>query len=88
MDKINFGRLVNILTQWGMRELDHNEMTSLSRLVSPVAENGNSYVSEANVNLLMHLMQEKVYKIDAIKAYRTLTNAGLREAKDAVEKYW
>jgi ribosomal protein L7/L12 len=27
-------------------------------------------------------------KIPAIKAYRTLTGAGLKEAKDAVERYW
>jgi hypothetical protein len=27
-------------------------------------------------------------KIPAIKAYRLLTGAGLKESKDAVEKYW
>ena len=27
-------------------------------------------------------------KIEAIKAYRAMTSVGLKEAKDAVEKYW
>lgn len=40
------------------------------------------------LHYLMSLMQEGTKKIEAIKAYRTLTNYGLKESKDMVEKYW
>ena len=42
----------------------------------------------ADIDNLMALMAEGNRKIEAIKAYRTLTGAGLKEGKDAVEKYW
>jgi len=40
------------------------------------------------VDDLMKWMVEGTHKIEAIKAYRTLTGLGLKESKDAVEKYW
>ena len=40
------------------------------------------------LNVLMMLMAEGTRKIDAIKQHRQLTGAGLKESKDAVEKYW
>jgi len=42
----------------------------------------------ANVDALMMLMVEGTRKIDAIKVHRQLTGWGLKESKDAVEKYW
>ena len=42
----------------------------------------------ADVDNLLMLMNEGTRKIEAIKAYRILTGAGLKESKDAVEKYW
>lgn len=91
MDKIKFARLVNLLTQWGMRELDAADMIVLDRMTTvepsqvPMQRN---VVSEEDVNVLLNCMNAKTNKIDAIKAYRQITNAGLREAKDAVERYW
>jgi len=40
------------------------------------------------VDVLMQLMMEGQRKIEAIKVHRQLTGLGLKESKDAVEKYW
>jgi hypothetical protein len=40
------------------------------------------------VDELLLYMGGGTQKIEAIKAYRVLTGAGLKEAKDAVERYW
>jgi ribosomal protein L7/L12 len=40
------------------------------------------------VDELLLYMGKGTQKIEAIKAYRNLTGAGLKESKDAVERYW
>lgn len=89
MNNIAFGRLINVLTIWGMRELELHEMINLEQLVEPVQVPlvEKTTVSEQAVCALLDGMNKKE-KIDAIKAYRVLTNVGLKEAKDAVERYW
>lgn len=53
----------------------------LSQLFHGITDvNWSGYSSE-------HLIKEG-RKIDAIKAYRALTGAGLRESKDTIERYW
>lgn len=91
MYKIKFAYLISQISHWGMRCLDMNELRQLEAIVTPntatqLAE--RPIVSEESVENLMRLMAGKQLKIEAIKAYRTLTNAGLKEAKDAVERYW
>ncbi len=44
--------------------------------------------SNDDVDKLLMLMQEGTRKIEAIKMHRTITGYGLKESKDAVEKYW
>lgn len=88
MTKIGFGRLVNVLTIWGMRELEDHEMASLERLTAVEPE-----CKPIDIDLLnsllnnMALARHKKQLIPAIKDYRTLTNVGLKEAKEAVERY-
>lgn len=96
MDNIKFARMINLLSRWGMRELDQHEMQELDNLttVVPTAPQikdilpQRAVVGEDDVNNLLRLMAAKEQKIDAIKAYRQITNAGFKEAKDAVERYW
>lgn len=94
MKMLQFGQLINRLTIWGMRELEMHEMGELEEMINPPApvvtapaNDGFVRVSEARINTLLDAMQRNE-KISAIKAYRELTGTGLREAKDAVEKYW
>lgn len=91
MDKIKFARMINLLSRWGMRELDQHEMLELAKLTTIEPTNipmQRTTVSEEDVNILIMHMNSKTSKIEAIKAYRQITNAGLKEAKDAVERYW
>lgn len=92
MNTIKFGQLINQLRHWGMRCLEYNEVVSLHdyiiQLMPVPMFQGTPTTTCENVDNLMKLMVNKELKIEAIKAYRTLTNAGLKEAKDAVERYW
>jgi Ribosomal protein L7/L12 C-terminal domain len=45
-------------------------------------------VDPNDVDSLLDLMAKGKQKIEAIKAYRSLTGVGLKESKDAVERYW
>lgn len=91
MNLIRFGRLVNILSHWGMRELSSEEMEELNGLVQPDPVTNAAPVERVTVSYklvdeLLEAMKNK-NKIEAIKAYRMLTNEELKESKDAVEKY-
>lgn len=93
MTRLQFGQFVNLLSHWGMRVLDTHEMNELEAFVDlPKASLGpylnRPMVACSDVDELIKHMAAKTNKIDAIKAYRQITNAGLKEAKDAVERYW
>lgn len=45
-------------------------------------------VSAVTIETLMKLMNEKTHKIDAIRVVREITDLGLKDAKDLVERYW
>jgi ribosomal protein L7/L12 len=68
------------------RELTQNEIINLQEKI--FACNEPSKIVEVELNNLMAMMQGGMHKIEAIKSYRTLTGAGLKEAKDAVERHW
>lgn len=90
MDKIRFAVLINFISARTGKEFTMNEIEDLHTLTmpSPLTPGlDRAIVSEQVVCELMNAMKRH-QKIEAIKAYRCLTNVGLREAKDAVEKYW
>ncbi len=93
MDKIKFARMINLLSHWGMRELDVYEMQELDKLTT--VENQikdilpqRAMVLAVDVENLMKTMFEKTHKIEAIKFVRQITDLGLKDAKDLVERYW
>ena len=88
MDTIRFAQLVNWLTQKGMVELSIGEIRNLFEMIQPQIQTHDNrpIVPAVSVNELLAGMQAN-QKIEAIKAYRVLTNLGLKESKDAVEKY-
>lgn len=88
LDKIRFATLVAYI---GSLRPEHDiDLYSLDKLteinVEPVS---TGFVEAEKVDELLCCMQERFKGglIPAIKAYRVLTNAGLKEAKEAVEKY-
>lgn len=86
LDKIKFARVVQFID----RQLDSAELTELDSIidinVEPVS---TGFVETEKVDELLRCVQERLKGglIPAIRAYRALTNVGLKEAKEAVEKH-
>lgn len=85
MDKIDFAKLISVVTAIAGRQLDYEEIRGVqATLAVPTV----GLVDPAVVKTLMHHIHTAASKIEAIKAYRTLTGHPLKESKDAVEAYW
>lgn len=87
---IKFAKLISYVTAIRSTTvsegLQEHQIEDIAEYVT--ACNEPAKVTEEEVNNLMRLMKGGCLKIEAIKSYRTLTGVGLKEAKDAVEKYW
>ena len=90
MDKFQFAKLVSFVTSLmdhGNYRIDQSQLEILDDLVKSVELNFPIvHVKPSDVNELLRAMAMNE-KISAIKAYRTLTGEGLKESKDAVERY-
>lgn len=85
MDKIDFARLTSFFTHCAGRMFSYDELRDLDALLS-VTPQGRAH--PGSVNMLLQHMRDGRSKIEAIKEYRQLTGAPLKDAKDAVEAYW
>lgn len=88
LDRLKFAKLIahccgNGMSQgeWEIERVD--ELCEFEVHTQPL-----NVANCGDVDNLMMLMADGTRKIEAIKAYRQLTGAYLKEAKDAVEKYW
>lgn len=87
LDKIEFAKLLNWIGRRGL-QLDSGDVLDIDNMIDievPAVE--KQYVSFELVDELLRQMALG-NKIPAIKAYRDLCHAGLKESKDAVERYW
>lgn len=94
MDKIKFAILIGYVTMIANRNgpqcLTDHEISEVGKLVDdlmPVQQSSNGHATQEAVNELLDYMRKMDGLIPSIKAYRALTNAGLKEAKEAVERY-
>ena len=87
LDKIKFARLVAFLSRNGFDGFEDNIQALDDMIDIDVSAQEKLYVSAELVDELLRQMALG-NKIPAIKAYRELCNAGLKESKDAVEGYW
>lgn len=88
--KINvakFGTLMSFISNKTDRVLCYHDSDEILQMISDMVEQSEP-VNLFNIDQLMKYMHEGMSKIEAIRAYRTLTGLGLKESKDAVEKYW
>jgi len=88
LDKIKFARIIGYIERVYALNLNQNDVEKLDNLIDievPVQE--KLYVSAELVDELLRQMALG-NKIPAIKAYRELCHAGLKESKDAIEGYW
>lgn len=93
LDKIKFGKVLAYISGIVQRnQLDTMDIEILDNLIDvevPVVETATPvYPKNENVERLMALMAEGKYKIEAIKEHRAITGMGLKESKEAVERYW
>lgn len=89
LDKIRFARVIAMISS--RLDVDHlsNEFVAdLDHLIDIEVEPEKGHSSVSDVNNLMRLMRDGTQRIEAIKVYRTITGAGLKESKDAVEAHW
>jgi hypothetical protein len=88
LDKIKFARVIAHCISNGMSAGEY-EVDTLDTLIDIDVPQVQPYgAMPADIERLMHLMAEGTEKIEAIKIHRKLTGFGLKESKDAVEKYW
>ena len=84
LDKIKFAKVVSWISRiTNGLEFAEDDLKELDNIIDIKAPT----VDINDVNSLLDAMQAG-RKIDAIKAYRQLTGQGIKESKDAVEKYW
>jgi ribosomal protein L7/L12 len=90
LDKIKFALLIAYISNIVSRQsIDSTDISKLDDLIDiEVPAQVANIVKCSDVDQLMALMNEGTRKIEAIKAYRTLTGVSLKESKDTVEKYW
>lgn len=90
LDKLQFARLISFIQACTNRPFEGNELARIDELCDthmPPAQ--VAVVPAALVDELLVAIQTGRNEgfIPAIKAYRTITGVGLKEAKDAVEKF-
>ena len=88
LDKMTFARLVAHCVSNGMTGGNY-EVERIDELCDfDVPEPKPGMANSRDVDNLLMLMAEGTRKIETIKAYRMLTGVGLKEAKEAIERYW
>src|SRR5687767_13185276 len=87
LDKIKFAQLTALIAS-EYKYMHNDFVQALDDLIDiDVPEAPNALTHEVDELLRCMLSADKDGFIPAIKAYRVLTNAGLKESKDAIERY-
>jgi ribosomal protein L7/L12 len=87
LDKIAFAHVVKFIAELRPEHyIDIEKLDELIDVTVPMPQPTKANPEE--VDQLLALMAQGTLKIEAIKIYRSLTGAGLKEAKDAIERHW
>lgn len=89
LNMFSFARLVSYITKISNVLPSQVEITDIHAMVTNCLpeQSPTSRCDDSELHNLLSAMQVGK-KIEAIKAHRSLTGYGLKESKDAVEKYW
>lgn len=88
LDKIKFAQLIGFLERVHALNLQQKDVEFIDELIDVEAPGATkALIHEVDELLRCMLSAGSDGFIPAIKAYRALTNAGLKEAKEAVERY-
>lgn len=87
LDKIKFAWLIAFVTKHGatLGQYEIEDIDNVCTFNAPEAKPNKINASEVD-ELLREIMSPDGF-IPAIKAYRSITGAGLKEAKEAIERY-
>jgi ribosomal protein L7/L12 len=87
LDKIKFARLISYCVSRGMTgdDVDIECIDNLIDIDTPEAPKALTHEVDELLRCMLSANSDGF--IPAIKAYRVLTNAGLKESKEAIERY-
>ena len=83
LDKLKFANLISYISKYDFNG-DIETVDELCDIDVPIA---NQWVDVEKVDELLRQLNAVDGFIPAIKAYRVLTGAGLKESKEAIERY-
>ena len=87
LDRLKFAKLIGFLT-YSVGSLSDSVVEDLDDMIDVNVDSAAlKYVSTSIVDDLLREIANPDGFINAIKAYRVLTGAGLKEAKEAIERY-
>lgn len=87
LDKIKFAQLISYISHITGSTLATEEVAAIDATIDVEAPEKVLKLDELHELMRCMMTAKDEGFIPAIKAYRTLTGVGLKEAKDAVEKY-
>jgi len=87
LDKIKFAKLIGFLERVHALNFDESDIEALDYIIDVDIPKASEYVEAAKVDELLRQLNATDGFIPAIKAYRVLTGAGLKESKEAIERY-
>lgn len=92
LDKMQFAKLVAYISGIAQRgHIDNSDVEIIDDMIYIDIDVPNQQIhhsQNSDIEKLMNMMAQGTQKIEAIKMYRNLTGCGLKESKDAVERYW
>lgn len=89
LDAISFASIISkISSQYAItfKKVDLDDIYDMIEFEVPEPQSNKARCEE--VNELLKAMNDKISIIPAVKAYRQLTGCGLKEAKDAIERFY
>lgn len=89
LGKLEFARLIGFIERTQNLNMASSYIEELDNIIDIDVPQPEAVAINVNdLDNMLALMQSGDRKIDAIRTYRALTGHGLKESKDAVEKYW
>jgi ribosomal protein L7/L12 len=87
MSTVKFAKLIGNIERQHAINMTENEIEDIYDLIDVEVPVVTNKVAMEDVNELLRQIANPDGFIPAIKAYRVLTGAGLKESKEAIEKY-
>lgn len=91
LDKIRFAQVVAFIVDAMRTGFDDEAIRSLDNMIDIADPEPQIVPGKADAQMverLMMFMSGGTQKIEAIREHRAITGMGLKDSKDAVERYW